>query len=153
MRKTPSRKRPCRICRRWFLPDPRLKGRQMTCGDAHCKRQWHRKKCQEWNLKNKDYFRSNYLHKKLDALSRDEQATQTLPPESTTLVPLKSRLNSGLPLTYVQEVIGIKHLIIIEYLSQLLVRRFQEALRGQPTVTIGKLSRLPGVVVSRGDGL
>ena len=153
MRKRPSRKRPCRICRRWFLPDPRLKGRQMTCGDAHCKGQWHKKKCQEWNLKNKDYFRSNYLHKKLDALSRDEQATQTLPPESRCLVPLKNRLNSGLPLSYVQEVIGIKHLIIIEYLAQLLVRRFQEALRGQPLVTTGKLSRLPEVVVSRGDGL
>jgi len=153
MRKTPGRKRPCRICRRWFLPDPRLKGRQMTCGDAQCKRQWHRKKCQEWNRKNTDYFRSNYLHKKLDALSRDEQATQTRPPKSTTLVPLKNRLNSGLPLSYVQEVIGIQHLIIIEYLAQLLMRRFQEALRGQPIVNTAKSSRLPGVVVSRGDGL
>jgi hypothetical protein len=153
MSKTLGHKRPCRICRRWFLPDPRLKGRQRTCGDVHCKRQWHRKKCQEWNRKNKDYFRSNYLHKKLDALSRDEKASQTLPPETRCLVPLKSRFHSGLPLSYVQEVIGIKHLIIIEYLAQLLVRRFQEALRGQPIVTTGKLSRLPGVVVSRGDGL
>jgi len=130
MRKTPGRKRPCRICRRWFLPDPRLKGRQMTCGDAHCKRQWHRKKCQEWNRKNSDYFRSNYLHKKLDALSGDEKATQTLPPKSSC-----------------------QHLIIIEYFAQLLMRRFQEALRGQPIVNTGKLSRLPGVVFSRRDGL
>ena len=153
MSKRPSRKRPCRICRRWFLPDPRLKGRQMTCGDAYCTREWHRKKCQEWNRNNKDYFRSNYLHKKLDALSRDEKATQPLPPQSTTLVPLKSRFHSGLPLSYVQEVIGIKHLIIIEYLAQLLVRRFQEALRGQPLVIKGKFTILSGVVVSRGDGL
>ena len=153
MKKRPSRKRPCRICRRWFFPDPRLKGRQMTCGDAYCKRQWHRKKCQEWNRNNKDYFRSNYLHKKLDAVSRDEKTTQTLPPETRCLAPLQSRFHSGLPLLYVQEVIGIKHLIIIEYLAQLLVRRFQEALRGQPLVTTCKLSRLPGTVVSRGDGL
>ena len=153
MSKRPSRKRPCRICRRWFLPDPRLKGRQKTCGDAYCKRELHRKKCQEWNRKNKDYFRSNYLHKKLDALIRDEKATQPLPPETRCFAPLKSRFHSGLPLLYVQEVIGVKHLIIIEYLSQLLVRRFQEALRGQPLVTTGKLSRLPGVVFSRGDGL
>ena len=153
MSKRPSRKRPCRICRRWFLPDPRLKERQMTCGDAYCKRQWHRKKCQEWNRNNRDYFRSNYLHKKLDALSRDEKTTLLLPPETRCLAPLKSRFHSGLPLLYVQEVIGIKHLVIIEYLAQLLIRRFQEALRGQPLVTTGKLSRLPGAVVSRGDGL
>ena len=144
MSKRPSRKRPCGICRRWFLPDPRLKGRQMTCGDAYCKREWHRKKCQEWNRKNKDYFRSNYLHKRLDALSRDEKVTQPLPPENSFLVPLKSRFHSGLPLSYVQEVIGIKHLIIIEYLAQLLVRRFQEALRVQPFVNTVKISRLPG---------
>jgi len=125
----------------------------MTCGDAYGKREWHRKKCQEWNRKNKDYFRSNYLHKKLDALSRDEKTTQPLPPESKCLVPLKSRLHSGLPLSYVQEVIGIQNLIIIEYLAQLLVRRFQEALQGQPLVTTRKLTRLPGVVFSRGDGL
>ena len=149
----PSRKRPCRICRRWFLADPRLKGRQKTCGDAYCKRQWHRKKCQEWNRNNRDYFRSNYLHKKLDALSHDEKATQPLPPESSCLRPLRSRFHSGLPLWYVQEVIGIKHLVILEYLAQLLMRRFQEALRGQPLVTTSKLTRLPGVVVSRGNGL
>jgi hypothetical protein len=35
----------------------------------------------------------------------------------------KSRLKTGLPLKFVQEVIGIQHLIIIEYLAQLLVRR------------------------------
>ena len=28
------KKRPCRICGRWFVPDPRLKDRQKTCADA-----------------------------------------------------------------------------------------------------------------------
>ena len=151
MRKRPSRKRPCRICRRWFLPDPRLKGRQMTCGDAHCKRQWHRKKCQEWNRKNRDYFRSNYLHKKLDALSHDEKATQPLPPQSTTLAPLKSRLHSGLPLSYVQEVIGIQAIIMIEYLAQLLLRRCQVFLTNPLIVNPSQIRQLPGTICSRGD--
>ena len=126
-----SKKRPCRICRRWFMPNPRLKDRQMTCGDPKCKKEWHRKKCAEWNKKNSDYFRSNYLHKKLYAPSHCDKAPQsgTSPPR-----PMTSRLKSGLPHQFVQEVIGIQHLIIIEYFGQLLVRRFQEVLKGQPFV-------------------
>ena len=70
MSKTHRRKRPCRICRRWFLPDPRLKERQMTCGKAYCQREWHKKKCAEWNRKNRDYFKANYLQKKIDAATQ-----------------------------------------------------------------------------------
>ena len=142
---TICKKRPCRICRRWFLPNPRLKDRQKTCGNIKCKREWHRKKCSEWNKKNTDYFKTNYLHKKLDAASPSEKASKILP--------VKSRLKSGLPLNYVQEVIDIQHLVIIEYLAQLLFRRFQEVLRGQVVVNTGQVSQLPGVVFSRCDRL
>ncbi len=142
---TVLRKRPCRICRCWFLPNPRLKDRQMTCADPKCKREWHRKKCSEWNKKNTDYFKTNYLQKKLDAASPSEKASKILP--------VKSRLKSGLPLHYVQEVIGIQHLVIIEYLAQLLFRRFQEVLRGQVVVNTGQVSQLPGMVFSRCDRL
>jgi hypothetical protein len=110
------------------MPNPRLKDRQMTCGDPGCKKEWHRKKCTEWNKKNSDYFRSNYLQKKLYAASQRDNAHQsgTSPPRLIT-----SRLKSGLPHLFVQEVIGIQHLIIIEYFGQLLVRRFQDVLTGQ----------------------
>ena len=120
------KKRPCRVCRRWFLPNPRLKDRQKTCGDPKCKREWHRRKCAEWNKNNSDYFRTNYLHKKLHAASPSEKASKILP--------VKSRLKSGLPLPFVQEVIDTQHLIIIEYLAQLLFRRFQKVLRSQLVV-------------------
>ncbi|NIM58976.1 MAG: hypothetical protein GTO16_08555 [Candidatus Aminicenantes bacterium] len=133
MRKRPRRKRPCRICRRWFTPDPRLKDRQMTCGDDQCKREWHRKKCKEWNRNNADCFRSNYLAKKLNAVTECGEASETskkLKPKIKSIVVPGSRLKSGLPLSYVQEVIGIEHLIIIEYFGQLLVRRFQVGVKG-----------------------
>jgi hypothetical protein len=61
------KKRPCRISGRWVTPHPRLKERQKTCADALCKREWHRRKCAQWNKSNPDYFKSNYLQKKLDA--------------------------------------------------------------------------------------
>jgi hypothetical protein len=119
------KKRPCRICGRWFTPHPRLKDRQKTCADAQCKREWHRRKCAQWNKDNADYFKSNYLQKKLE----------------TTLV-CKSRYKSGLPLAFVQEVIGIQPLVILEYLVQLLRRRFQEVIRMEVAVRTGQMGRL-----------
>lgn len=100
------RKRPCRICRRWFLPNARLRKRQVTCADPDCQRKWHTKKCREWNRANKAYFRANYLQNKLDAVG------------DAGGKPAKSRLNTGLPSEVVQAVIGIKHLVIIEYMAQ-----------------------------------
>jgi hypothetical protein len=116
------------------MPNPRLKDRQMTCGEPECKRQWHRKKCLEWNKNNAEYFRSNYLQKRLDAASCRDKAHRsgTSPPRPTA-----SRQKSGLPHQFVQEVIGIQHLIIIEYFGQLLIKRFQEVLRRQPFVNTG----------------
>ena len=111
------------------MPHPRLKERQKTCGDPACKKEWHRRKCAEWNRSNSDYFKANYLQKKLDAQS------------ATT--PVKSRLKTGLPLERVQEVIGIKHLVIIEYLAQLLVQRFQDLIWRQVTVNTRQVGRLP----------
>jgi hypothetical protein len=134
------KKRPCRICRRWFMPNPRVKDRQKTCADARCKRAWHRKKCAQWNRNNPDYFKANYLQKKLDDASAKTPGPQ-------------SRMNSGLPLHYVQEVIGIQHLIIIEYLAQLLLQRFQEVLQGQLVVMTSKIEQLPPSVFSRSDRL
>lgn len=101
----------------------------MTCGDPRCKREWHRKKCAEWNKKNENYFRSNYLHKKLDALSGPQGGQKGSPP--------RSRFDAKLPRDALQEVIGIKHLVIMEYLIQHLLRRFQEVIRVQVAVRTG----------------
>jgi len=120
----------------------------MTCADPKCEREWHRRKCAEWNKNNPDYFRSNYLQRKLDDAAQCEKVSK-----SKTFPLPKSRLKSGLPLHYVQEVIGIQHLVIIEYLAQLLLRRFQEVLRGQVVVNTGQVSQLPGMVFSRCDRL
>ena len=149
----PARKRPCRICRRWFLANPRLKDRQMTCGDSECQKQWHRRKCAQWNRANVDYFRSNYLQKKVDAATVLGEASKSLRPINKRIEPPKSRLRSGLPLEYVQEVIGLEHLIIIEYLAQHLLRRFQEVFKGQVLVNTAKIDQLLLRASSRGDGL
>ena len=117
MSRSPTRKRPCRVCKRWFISHPRLKDRQKTCGNLPCQREWHRRKCEQWNYNNADYFKDNYLDKKL----------------AVTGTP-RSRLKTGLPLCYVQQLIGTPQLIIIEYLSQLLIGRCQHLIRPHPLV-------------------
>ena len=151
MPRVPIRKRPCRICRRWFLPHPRLKSRQMTCGDARCQSEWHRKKCAEWNRKNSDYFKANYLQKKLDAAGQGAGASKTPAAKSSSGRTLKSRMKTGLPLEYVQEVIGIQQLIIIEYLAQLLHRHFTNTMTASLCVNAPQRGQLPAMVFSRGD--
>jgi len=151
MPRLPPRKRPCRICRRWFLPNPRLKSRQRTCGDARCQTEWHRRKCAEWNRKNPDYFRANYLQKKLEVAGQGAGASKTLTAKSSPDRALKSRIKTGLPLEYVQEVIGIQQLIIIEYLAQQLHRHFANTMTASLCANAPPTSQLPAMVFSRGD--
>ena len=132
-----TKKRPCSICRRWFLPHPRLKDRQRTCGDPECKNEQHRRKCAEWNQRNGDYFKTNYLQKKLESKNKETQ--------------LKSRLKTGLPKNLVQEVIGTKHLVIMEYLAQLMLLRFQDVINAQLAVNTNQIERLPCKTSSRCD--
>ena len=134
MTRSPTRKRPCRVCKRWFIPHPRLKDRQKTCADAPCQREWHRRKCEQWNHNNVDYFKDNYLDKKLE---------QTGTPHS--------RLKTGLPLCYVQQLIGTPQLIIIEYLSQLLIGRCQHLIRQHPMVNGPSSGQQPASKFLRGD--
>jgi len=151
MPRVPIRKRPCRICRRWFLPNPRLKSRQMTCGDARCKTEWHRKKCEQWNRRNSDYFKANYLQKRLEAAGRGAGTSKTLTAKCSPGRTLKSRMKTGMPLEYVQGVIGIQQLIIIEYLAQLFNRRFAKTMTGSFPLNPPQAGQLPATGFSRGD--
>lgn len=122
MGQTATRKKPCRICRRWFLPDVRLKDRQKTCGRTECKRLWHNKKCAQWYRANIAYFKANYLQKKIDAAEGDEPLS-TVKAKPHCLEVTRSRMKTGLPVAYVQELVGVKRIVIIEYLAQQLYRR------------------------------
>jgi hypothetical protein len=145
-------KRPCRICRKWFLPNSRLGDRQKTCGAPECQQKWHARKCAEWNRKNRSYFQEIYLRRRLESLAADP--AEPLPPPCPPPAPSPA-LQCASPLDYprgvVQEVIGAQQLVIIEYLVRLLARGVQEAIRAQLPETQGESRRLPPVAISRGD--
>ena len=118
MQRTRTRKRPCRICRKWFMPDPRQIGRQKTCGEPACKKENHRRQCAKWNQKNRDYFKANYLSEKL-APTKDPPAS---PLKKAPVVTPSSRIILDLPKDLMADIIGVRHLIILEYIIEQVMR-------------------------------
>ena len=110
-------KRPCSICRKWFLPDVRQKGRQKTCS-SDCKNERHRRQCKVWNKKNKAYFKNNYLGKKLE--KNVEQQTASTSIKKT----LTRKTKPVLPIEIIATEYGIKPAIIIQYLAAQIVNQF-----------------------------
>ncbi len=146
------KKRPCRACGKWFTPNPRLGDRQQTCGAMECQRKWHARKCAEWNRKNHAYFKEIYLRGRLESFGSDPPAQS---PSSCTSWrindPPRRTSPLDLPQGVIQEVIGVKQLIIIEYIVRLLTRSVQEVIRIQLVEKKKEIRRLPLSSISRGD--
>ena len=146
------KKRPCRVCGKWYTPNLRLGDRQQTCGVMECQRRWHAKKCAEWNRKNRAYFREIYLRGRLESVGSD-------PPAGTPSFSPSCRINDlprrssplDLPQEVIQEVIEVKQFIIIEYIVRLLMRGVQEVIHTQLVDKQREIRRLPLSSISRGD--
>lgn len=122
MAKNIRRKRPCSICRKWFQPIPQQINRQKTCSPA-CQNELHRRQCEEWNRKNKAYFKNNYLTDKLDVIDQQEQskdppADQTARPKNPPVffLPQSHQTDPILPMDVIVAHLGRKHAVIIQYL-------------------------------------
>ena len=64
-----TRKRPCRICRRWFYPDPRAGERQRACSNRECQAVRRQKTQATWRAENPGYaaaYRIDQRHNKPD---------------------------------------------------------------------------------------
>lgn len=53
---------PCRCteCSAEFVPDPRVRARQVTCGDPECQRARHAEQCRAWHANNKEITSAHY---------------------------------------------------------------------------------------------
>lgn len=150
-----SKKRPCRICRKWFTPNPRVGDRQKTCGNHECMNKWHAKKCVEWNRKNRECAQENYLHDKLTiAVSQNDDDKKTSAADATAIAPVCASRSSSfpqLPRSLIQEVIGVQQMVIIEYVGQQLFRSVQEVIRRQMAEYKGDARQLSSTRQARGD--
>lgn len=134
-KKVASRKRPCRVCGKWFSPHPRVRDRQKTCGAVDCKKEWHRRKSAEWNRKNKASFKANYLGKKLSAVPSEESKSdgKSCPKSKAKKSCSESKdkqclsvhvsLKSGLDPIDLGGVLSLEQVIVIEYIMEQIIRR------------------------------
>ena len=97
-----SLKKPCLICRKWFLPNPRAGVRQQVCSDKSCQKERHRRNCEKWRDQNPDYDRENRVRKKL---------IQDLPPTSSKRAPDPLR---RINLPAARKAVGLEIMIIME---------------------------------------
>jgi hypothetical protein len=125
MAKNSRGKRPCSICRKWFTPDVRQKGRQKTCSPA-CQNELHRRQCEEWNRKNKAVCKNNYLAKKLE--EAEEQQTSG----SLSVLSCQKCKEPVLPMEVIITEYGIKPAIVIQYLVTQIIGYNREIIRGFP---------------------
>ena len=61
-----AKKRPCRVCRRWFFPHPRAGDRQRVCSDPACQTERHRRASKNWLRQNPDYHRGRRLRQRVN---------------------------------------------------------------------------------------
>jgi len=125
MAKNSRGKRPCSICRKWFVPDVRQKGRQRTCSLA-CQNELHRRQCENWNRKNKAVPKNNYLTKKLEEV-KHPQASGKVP-----VLPSRTQKYPVLPIEVIAAEYGIIPAIIIQYLVTQVIGYTREKIREFP---------------------
>jgi len=58
------KKRPCRICRKWFHPDARVGPRQRACGNPECRKKWRGKTQAAWRSRQPAYFIERRLRRR-----------------------------------------------------------------------------------------
>lgn len=124
------KKRPCRICRRRFRPDPRAGDRQRVWSSADCQRERHRRSDRAWHARHPDYDRDRRLRERLQV---DEAAAMDRPEE-----PL-----AGPARPAAQDAVDLEVLVVIEVLLRLARVMAQGAVAAQGPGITTKSRRLP----------
>ena len=124
-----ARKKPCRICRRWFQPDARVGERQRACGKPECQTARRQKTQADWRKRNPGYPIAWRL---------DQRAAQTTPPEARFPAPLNQ-----LPWEFAKDQFGAQGADFIGVMSTLILRAAKDQIRPYPHDPTGLPSRLP----------
>jgi hypothetical protein len=128
-----ARQRPCRVCRKWFRPDPRAGDRQHTCDAPACQRERHRRACAAWHRSNTDYDREDRLRRRLH---REVTPLVTDP----LAVPPMARLDREAA----RDAVGLEVMVVLEVVAQLLWTATRDAVVAQRVGRKEVARRLPG---------
>jgi hypothetical protein len=123
------RKRPCCICRRWFVPDRRVGRRQRACSAPACQIARRAKTQAAWRRRNPDYFIAHrMLCRRVDA----EQVSAV--PAPLALPPPLSHL----PWDVAQDAFGVEGTDFLGHFGRVLLRAAQDEKAWQVLGTTGE---------------
>lgn len=108
-------KRPCRVCRKRFLPDPRAGDRQRVCSSPSCQRERHRRACAQWHDRHPDYDREGRLRERLKSAA---PAPSARPPPD----PLPQ-----IDWSVARDAVGMEAAVIVEEAAKVLVSWTRDA--------------------------
>ncbi len=124
-----SGKRPCRFCRKWFLPDPRVGARQRACSSAECQRNRRFETQASWRKRNPGYFITRRI---------DERNAAEAPSPLRVPAPL-----SQLPWDLAQDQFGVQGTDFIGVMGKLLLGHAQDEYKAYLVDSAGDPDRLP----------
>lgn len=124
------KKKPCKICRRWFWPNRRVGGRQQTCSRPECQRERHRRNCEDWHRRNPKYDREGRLR---EGLIRESDECP--------------RGGGGDPLRRVDEdaardSVGLEVYVFVDEIARLLLDWARDSVVLQPSVNKEEIARV-----------
>jgi hypothetical protein len=125
-----ARKKPCRICRRWFQADARVGGRQRACGKPECQTARRQKTQADWRKRNPDYGIAWRL---------DQRAAQTPAPEPLRVPTPLNRLSWE----FAKDQFGPQGADFIGVMGTLILRAAKDQIRPYLHDPTGLPSRLP----------
>ena len=127
-----ARKKPCRICRRWFCPDARVGPRQRACGDPDCQKARRQKTQASWRDRNPGYATAY----RIDQRHRPDIAEE--PGPLRVAPPLRQ-----LPWDFAKDQFGGKGADFIGVMGTLILRSAKDQCNAQPIDSKGLSGTLP----------
>lgn len=127
-----ARRRPCRVCGKWFEPHPRAGKRQRACGRADCQRERHRRACATWHERHPEYDRERRLRERIRV-------------ERPTAEPLSGDPLAEIAWETARDAVGLEVAVIVEETGKVLALWARDAVHAQATEITRKLAKvLPG---------
>ena len=127
------KKRPCSVCRRWFLPDARVGDRQLTCSADACQQARHRRADQAWHARHRDYDRAR----------RWQAAIAASKAGAEFAAPTRPACLAGVPWDVAQDVMRGEAVVIIAGVARVLTQHAQDEMRRQVVEVTRQFGRVP----------
>jgi len=121
------RKRPCRICRHWFVAHPRAGERQRVCSKPQCQKERHRRACAAWRKREQEGERVHRLRQRI----------LEVPAVSAQAGGVRARLRWDA----VRDAVGLEMAVIIEEMRREVEDLVRDAVRRQALENTGQSSR------------